>query len=84
MSTTTQIAPADSWLKISDDLENVLITHGWVYPVHVYVGASAPDANSAYHECTASRPFAMSGIGAVDVFIRSGHTAALSVTVTAI
>ncbi|MFT2213064.1 hypothetical protein ACLJYM_14370 [Rhizobium giardinii] len=39
MSTTENIAPAESWLKVSDN--------DWDYPVNVHIGASAPDADSA-------------------------------------
>ncbi len=84
MPTTNQNAPAGSWAKISDDLQNVLITNKSMTTVHVYVGTAAPDANSAYHDCTYDQPFGMSGIVGQDIWIRSAGTSAVSVTVTAV
>ncbi|KEQ05756.1 hypothetical protein [Pseudorhizobium pelagicum] len=82
--TTIQTAPVGSWLRVADDLQNVLISHDWVYPVHVFVGASAPDPNSAYHVCRSDRPFSLSGITGQDVYIRSGTDRPLDVVVTAV
>ncbi|SMD18035.1 hypothetical protein [Rhizobium sp. RU36D] len=82
--TTMRTAPVGAWLKISEDLQNVLISHSWVWPIHVYIGTTAPDANSAYHECLAGQPFSMAGIAGQDVYIRSGTDRTLDVTVTAV
>jgi hypothetical protein len=84
MSTTTQTAPVGSWLKISDERENVLISHLNLAPVQVFIGSADPDENSAYHLCTADRPFSMGGIPGQDVYIRSGGASAIAATVTAV
>jgi hypothetical protein len=84
MATTYQAAPVNSWQQVSEALENVLISHDNVQPVHVYIGTTAPDGDSAYHRCTAARPFSLGGVTGQDVYIRAGSTSPLIVTVTAV
>ncbi len=79
----TAPALADGWEKVSAQLQNVLITHSWVDPVHVYVGTAVPAADSAYHECRAGMPFSMAGVSGQDVYIRSSVERPLLVAVTA-
>ncbi|MGO8269236.1 hypothetical protein ACC862_24040 [Rhizobium ruizarguesonis] len=82
--TEFKTALVGSWTKVSDDLQNVFISHDRTDPVHVYIGAPDPDANSAFHRCTADRPFSMSGVSGKDIFVRSGGTSSIQVTVTAV
>lgn len=84
MTTTAYTATPDAWTKVADGLENVLITNEYVWPVQVHVGTADPAAGVAFHEATASEPFAMHGIAGQKVYVRSGHaTRSMTVTVTA-
>lgn len=84
MPTTNQNAPVGSWLKISDKLQNVVVTNETVYPVRVHVGTAAPAAGAASHPCTSEQPFVMSGVTGQDVYIRSAGATAVPVVVTAV
>lgn len=84
MPTTNRTAPAGSWLKISDNLQNVLITNGTMTKVRVHVGTADPASDAAYHFCTHDRDFAMAGVSGQKVYIRSDGDAPVPVTVTAV
>lgn len=86
MATTFQTAAVGSWLRVSQGLENVIISHDSVHAVHVHPGTAAPSADSAYHRCTAGagNAFSMAGVPGQDVYIRSGGPSAVQVAVTAV
>ncbi|SCM73332.1 hypothetical protein KL86PLE_110026 [uncultured Pleomorphomonas sp.] len=72
MATTAYTATSDNWLKVSDGLENVLISHKYVWPLQVHVGAADPAPDVAYHEISASDAFCMHGISGLNVYVRAG------------
>ncbi len=67
---------SDAWTKVSDGAENVLITHGYVWPLHVFRGLAAPAAGAGYHSITADQSFSMSGIIGQKIYARSGKAGA--------
>ncbi len=73
------------WTLVSDGLENVLIGHESVFPMHVFRGTAAPTGSDGYRTCSADEPWSMSGISGQKVYVRCGKSGeAMVVTVDAV